>query len=81
MAIFFSSLLPQFVPVGGEALATMLGLGAIFATFTLAWLCGYAAVVDRAGTVLRRPRVRRAFDAITGVALMVFGGRLATQAR
>ena len=81
MAIFFSSLLPQFVPVGGPAFATMLGLGAIFATFTFAWLCGYAAVVDRAGGVLRRPRVRRTFDAITGLALMAFGGRLAMQPR
>lgn len=81
MAIFFSSLLPQLVPAGGSPFVTMLGLGAIFATFTLAWLCGYAAVVDRAGGVLRRPRVRRAFDAVTGIALMAFGARLATQPR
>ena len=81
MAIFFSSLLPQFVPIGGEAFASMLGLGAIFAAFTLAWLCGYAAVVDGAAGVLRRPRVRRIFDAVTGLALMLFGGRLATQPR
>ena len=81
MAVFFSSLLPQFVPADGPAFATMFALGAIFATFTLAWLCGYAAVVERAGGILRRPRVRRAFDAITGVALMAFGGRLAAQPR
>jgi hypothetical protein len=60
---------------------SMLLLGGIFASFTLAWLCCYAAVVDRAGGLLRRPRVRRTFDAVTGIALMAFGGRLATQPR
>ena len=37
---------------------------------TFAWLVLYAAVVDRAGTVLRRPRVRRVLDAATGAVLV-----------
>lgn len=81
MAIFFSSLLPQFVTPGPVAAATMLGLGLVFATMTLAWLSGYAVVVERAGGVLRRPRVRRAFDAIMGVILVTFGARLAAERR
>jgi threonine/homoserine/homoserine lactone efflux protein len=78
LAIFFSSLLPPFAAPGAAALPSMLGLGAIFIAMTVAWLALYAAVVDRAGDVLRRGRVRRALDALTGSVLLVFGLRLAT---
>jgi threonine/homoserine/homoserine lactone efflux protein len=81
MAVFFSSLLPQFVVAGPGAGAAMLGLGLVFVTMTLVWLSGYAVVVARAGNVLRRPRVRRTIDAITGAVLLAFGGKLATEGR
>jgi threonine/homoserine/homoserine lactone efflux protein len=81
MAVFFSSLLPQFVVAGPGAGAAMLGLGLVFVTMTLLWLSGYAVVVARAGNVLRRPRVRRTIDAITGAVLLAFGGKLATEGR
>jgi threonine/homoserine/homoserine lactone efflux protein len=48
---------------------------------TFAWLSGYAVLVARAGNVLRRPRVRRAIDALTGAVLLAFGGRLAAEER
>ena len=60
MAVFFSSLLPQF---GGTSFASLLALGLLFCTLTLVWLSAYAVVVARAGDVLRRPRIRRALDA------------------
>jgi threonine/homoserine/homoserine lactone efflux protein len=81
MAVFFSSLLPQFVQPGAGAGAAMLGLGLVFVTMTLVWLSGYAIVVARAGNVLRRPRVRRAIDAVMGAILVAFGVRLAAQPR
>jgi threonine/homoserine/homoserine lactone efflux protein len=79
MAIFFSSLLPQFVPAGPAALGSMLGLGLLFVWLTLGWLCLYASVVARFGDLLRRPRVRRAFDAVMGAILVAFGVRLAAE--
>jgi threonine/homoserine/homoserine lactone efflux protein len=79
MAIFFSSLLPQFVAPGGSTFIAMLALGLVFVSMTFFWLCGYAAVVARAGQVLRRPRVRRAVDAMMGAILVVFGARLAVE--
>ncbi|MEZ0240596.1 MAG: LysE family translocator [Chloroflexota bacterium] len=79
MAIFFSSLLPQFVPAGPTAFGSMLGLGLLFVSMTLAWLCVYAAVVARFGDFLRRPRIRRAFDAAMGAILVAFGVRLAAE--
>src|SRR5919197_1048539 len=63
VAVFFTSLLPQFAPRGGGAFAVMLGLGLLFCLLTFAWLALYAAVVARAGDVLRRPPVRRMMDA------------------
>jgi threonine/homoserine/homoserine lactone efflux protein len=77
MAVFFTSLLPQF----GDSFAELAGLGLVFCAMTLAWLSLYALVVARAGDVLRRPRVRRVLDAVTGSALLVLGIRLARAER
>jgi len=76
MAVFFTSLLPQF---GGTSFAALLALGLVFCSLTLVWLSAYATVVARAGDVLRRSRVRRAIDGITGAVLIALGVRLATE--
>jgi threonine/homoserine/homoserine lactone efflux protein len=77
MAVFFTSLLPQF----GGSFPALLGLGLLFCAMTLAWLCAYAGVVARAGDALRRPRLRRTLDALTGGVLVALGVRLATATR
>ena len=46
---------------------------------TFAWLVGYGTVVAKAGDVLRRPRVRRVLEGLTGAVLLAFGVRLATE--
>jgi threonine/homoserine/homoserine lactone efflux protein len=79
MAVFFTSLLPQFVPGGTASFSLLLGLGLLFCAMTLTWLTAYAFAVARAGDVLRRPRVRRVLDAVVGAVLMAFGLRLATE--
>ena len=75
IAVFFTSLLPQF----GTTFWTMLPLGICFAALTLVWLTAYAVAVAKAANVLRRPRVRRALDAVTGTVLVAFGVRLAAE--
>jgi threonine/homoserine/homoserine lactone efflux protein len=75
MAVFFTSLLPQF----GSSFPALLALGLVFCALTLAWLSGYAAAVAKAGDVLRRSRVRRWLDGLTGAVLVGFGLRLATE--
>ena len=77
MAVFFTSLLPQFA----HSFAGLAALGLVLCLMTLAWLSLYAAVVARAGDVLRRPHIRRTFDAVTGTALVAFGARLAATHR
>ena len=77
MAVFFTSLLPQFA----ESFAGLLALGLIFCSLTLVWLSAYAFAVAKAGGLLRRPAIRRAFDAILGALLIALGVRLATDRR
>jgi threonine/homoserine/homoserine lactone efflux protein len=77
MAVFFTSLLPQFA----RSFGSLLALGVVFCSLTLIWLTAYAIAVARAGDFLRRPRIRRAFDGITGAVLMALGLRLAAERR
>jgi threonine/homoserine/homoserine lactone efflux protein len=81
MAIFFSSLLPQFVAPGASAFVMMVVLGTVFVSMTLVWLSAYAAVIARAGHILGRPPIRRTFDAIVGAILVALGVRLAVERR
>ena len=75
MAVFFTSLLPQF----GTGFGELLALGLVFAAMTLVWLSVYALVVARTQRLLVGGRVRRALDALTGLALVTFGARLAAE--
>lgn len=80
MAIFFASLLPQFAPRGSGSFAVLVALGLCFCAMTFAWLTLYAVAVARLRRFLAG-RVRRAFDALTGIVLVAFGARLATESR
>jgi threonine/homoserine/homoserine lactone efflux protein len=75
MAVFFTSLLPQF----GSSFSGLIALGLVFCTMTFVWLTAYAFAVAKAGDLLRRPAVKRAFDAVLGAVLVALGLRLATQ--
>jgi threonine/homoserine/homoserine lactone efflux protein len=80
MAAFFLSLLPQFAsPAQGAG--GIVGLGLVFCVMTFGWLGLYSVVVDRARALLSRSWVRRALDGVSGVVLVGFGARLASQQR
>ena len=80
MAVFFTSLLPQFA--GARAsFGALLALGLVFAAMTFLWLGGYAVLAARLGELLRRPRVRRVLDGLTGAVLVGLGLCLATERR
>jgi threonine/homoserine/homoserine lactone efflux protein len=81
IAVFFTTLLPQFAPAHGPAFASLLGFGLLFCAMTFAWLCVYSAVVARAGRALNRPRIRRALDALMGAVLVALGVRVAAERR
>jgi threonine/homoserine/homoserine lactone efflux protein len=79
MAVFFLSLLPQFVAPGQASFAGFLLLGSVFALMTSVWLVAYALVVAKVGDLLRRSRVRRVLDGLTGAVLVALGVRLAAE--
>jgi threonine/homoserine/homoserine lactone efflux protein len=81
IAAFFSSMLPQFAPAGATDFMGLAALGLLFSLMTLVWLTGYALATARMGDALRRPRIRRTLDGITGVALIGLGLKLASEER
>ncbi len=81
IAVFFTGFLPQFIAPTSSTLLQSLLLGTVFVLLGLGWLSGYAWLATRAGGVLRRPRVQAAVQRVTGVVLIGFGLRLATERR
>jgi RhtB (resistance to homoserine/threonine) family protein len=81
LAVFFTSLLPQFIEPGQSVFARSILLGGILESIAIVWLVFYSCLVARMGTVLRRPGVRRWLDRLTGSVLVAFGLRLATEKR
>jgi RhtB (resistance to homoserine/threonine) family protein len=81
IAVFFTSLLPQFVSSREPVLLPFLLLGSLFVAMTLAWLCAYALLASKIADVLTRPPVRTALDRLTGVVLIGLGIRLALERR
>ena len=57
----------------------LLALGLIFCAMTLVWLSAYAAAVAKAGDFLRRARIHRVLDGLTGATLIALGLRLARE--
>ena len=78
MAVFFLSLLPQFVGTDASSWS-IVGLGFVFSAMTLFWLSAWAIAVARAGRVLRRTGIRRAVDAVAGTILVALGIRVAAE--
>jgi threonine/homoserine/homoserine lactone efflux protein len=81
IGVFFIALLPGFIPAGAPAPLFPLVLGLWFIAETGAWLATLAWMAARGAGWLRRSTVRRWLERVTGVALIGFGLRLATQAR
>ena len=81
VALVYTTLIPQFVDRGGSELAQTFLLAGVFIAMGLVWLIGYALVVAKVGTFLRRSSVRRAVNAVAGTMLTALGVRLAFERR
>jgi threonine/homoserine/homoserine lactone efflux protein len=77
IAVFFTSLIPQFVTPGPSATAESVLLAGIFIGMGLVWLTSYAFIASTASAVLRRPAITKALAVLTGCVLIGFGLRLA----
>jgi threonine/homoserine/homoserine lactone efflux protein len=77
IVVFYSTVMPGFIPAGADVLAWSLVLAGIHAAMGLVWLSAYAWALHRARGLLERHRVRRALDRATGAVLVALGLRLA----
>jgi threonine/homoserine/homoserine lactone efflux protein len=80
IAVFFTSVLPQFAGAQPSP-GALIVLGLLFSALGWAWLLLYATIAARGRDVLRRERVRRALSRVTGVVLVGLGVRLALDRR
>jgi RhtB (resistance to homoserine/threonine) family protein len=80
-AVFFTSLLPQFVAVHSAALPQILILGAIDIAINVAWQSSFSVAAARVSGTLRLPRVKAWLDRVTGTVLVGVGLWLATERR
>jgi RhtB (resistance to homoserine/threonine) family protein len=81
IAVFFTSLLPQFVDRHGAAASQLLILGALFNVLGIVWLVSYATIAARGRNLLTRPSVKRGLDRLSGAVLIGLGARLAFESR
>jgi threonine/homoserine/homoserine lactone efflux protein len=81
IAVFFTSLLPQFIDREASPLPALLLLGALFNTLGLVWLTAYALAAARGRGVLHRPRIRMLLDYLSGTVLIALGVRIALERR
>jgi threonine/homoserine/homoserine lactone efflux protein len=75
--VFYLAVLPQFLSPE-VSLFVLLAFALSHAALSLIYLTLLVLGLDRARRLLNRRPVRRALDALTGVALLGFGARLAT---
>jgi threonine/homoserine/homoserine lactone efflux protein len=79
VGVFFVSFLPGFVPDGYSVGWTTLALGAWYAVLSALYFLGLIALSGTVSGWMRSPRIRRRLDAVTGVVILGFGIRLATE--
>jgi threonine/homoserine/homoserine lactone efflux protein len=81
VGIFFISFLPVFIPKGASVGWTSALFAAIFIVEGTAWLLAIVFFAARLGEAIRRPQVRRRLERLSGIVMIGFGIRLATEAR
>lgn len=81
VALFYLTFLPQFVPSGVPVLGRSLLLAGVHLGMGFLWLCTYAAFLDRFASRVASGWRGRSLQAVTGVALLGLGARLAFERR
>ena len=77
VGVFYITFLPQFVPAGANVALFSFLLATIHVILGLAWFAALIAATIPMGRVLRRPRVVKAMDRVTGGVFVTFGAKLA----
>ncbi|OZM72837.1 lysine transporter LysE [Amycolatopsis antarctica] len=80
-ALFFVSLLPQFVDPAAAVAPQVLLLGGIDVAVGIVWWVLFVALTGRLSGFMRRAKARRMLDRVTGTALVGLGAGVAATAR
>lgn len=72
-ALFFVSVLPQFIRQDAPIAPQVLLLGVIDIVLGIVWWAVFVLVTGRLAGLMRRPAARRALDRITGTVLVGLG--------
>lgn len=80
-AIFFLSIIPQFLDTTRAVLPQIALLTGIHILIGLVWLNAYAVMIARAHRTLTKPSVRRWLESATGTVLILLGLRVAVEQR
>ena len=78
---FYLSVLPQFLGHAGTPTVDALALAYTHAVLGVFWLFALVTFLHRVRPWLKRRRVRRSLDAVTGTALIGFASALAVESR
>jgi threonine/homoserine/homoserine lactone efflux protein len=79
VGVFFITFLPGFIPHHHAVASSSLLLGSIFVALTALYWLALLALAGKVTAVMNRPAVRRRLNAATGLVLVGFGVRLATE--
>lgn len=79
VGVFFVSFLPGFVPAGYSVGWTTLAFGIWYTVLSAFYFVGLIAVSGTIANWMAQARIRRRLDALTGLVLVGFGVRLATE--
>jgi threonine/homoserine/homoserine lactone efflux protein len=79
VGVFFVTFLPGFVPSGHPVGSTSLMFGAIFVIETAAYFALLLMLAGRITRWMSQPAIRRRLDRATGLVLIGFGVRLASE--
>jgi threonine/homoserine/homoserine lactone efflux protein len=80
-AVFMFAFYPQFVPDQGPVLLWTAALALLQVVVETSLYLGLAAVVGRASSWFRRPKIRRRLEAASGTVLVALGTRVALTGR
>jgi threonine/homoserine/homoserine lactone efflux protein len=80
-ALFFLTLLPQFLVPGQPVLAHTAALSAMFVAMMVTWDLVFILLVVQAGRLLQRPAIKRTLERMTGIVLVGLGVQVATEHR
>ena len=77
VGVFYITFLPQFIPVGTSVAVFSFVLATVHVLLSLIWFAVLIAATVPMGRFLRRPRVVKGMDRVTGGVFIAFGAKLA----